>query len=203
MLNSAPVSNPKDDVVVTFHNSTDFDFTPEMGCMYDGRPINGTGGTPGIKAGESKLLPYHIGRRLATNLAKRVFNTSPAATVDPAGIPTGVPVWNETQLQALADTYIKEEYADARPVTMTETDKLMAKVAELEKFVKENVPGAAKEAQTEVASEAGPAAAAEKAPEAGEPKTYQDKQEVIAELERRKIKFDRRASKAALEKLLA
>ena len=36
-----------------------------------------------------------------------------------------------------------------------------------------------------------------------EVKEFQDKQEVIAELEKREIKFDRRASKVALEKLLA
>jgi len=203
------VSNPKDYVVVTFHNNVDFGFTPEMGCMYDGRPIHGRNGLPGLEPGETKLLPYHVGRRLAINLAKRIFNTSAPATVDPAGIPTGVPIWNEKKLQDLADTFIKEEYSDAKPAQLSETDKLMAKVAELEKFVKDNVlskpeapvipPVAAPEVVKAPEIPVAPTAPA--APSA--PVVYQDKKEVIAELEKRGIKFDRRSKKADLEKLLA
>jgi len=202
MLNQAQVKNPKDYVVVTFHNNTDFTFTPEMGCMYDGIAINGATGAPGIQHGESKLLPYHVGRRLAINLAKRIFNTSPAATVDPAGIPTGVPIWNESKLQELADTFIKEEYSEASSVAETETQKLMKKVAELEEFMKKNMASTA-------AAPAAPVAEVPKttAPEAVEMpppnKVYVDKQEVMAELERRGIKHDKRSKKADLEKLLA
>src|SRR5262245_7506225 len=95
------VSNPNDFKVVSFHNTTEFGFTPEMGCMFDGRTINGPSGAPGIQAGEKMTLPYHIGQRLAINLAKRVLNTSVAATVDKAGIPTGEPIWSESRLQEL------------------------------------------------------------------------------------------------------
>lgn len=197
-MSDSVVKNPKDDVIVTFHNTTDFGFTPEMGCMYDGRPINGAHGAPGFEPGESKLLPYHIGHRLAINLAKRVLNTSPAATVDPAGIPTGVPIWSETKLQELANTFIKEEYADAKPVAMSETDKLMAKVAELEKFVKENV-GNKPELASQTPSEVPSVGTETKT----QPKVYLDKQEVIAELEKRGIAHDKRKNKADLEKLLA
>jgi len=208
-LNSPIVSNPKDHLVVTFHNSTDFGFTPEMGCMYDGRAINGSSGNPGIEAGESKLLPYHIGHQLATNLAKRVFNTSPAASVDPAGIPTGVPVWNPTKLQELANTFIKEEYSDEKPVAMSETDKLMLKVAELEKFMKEKLadtsipqPVVAESAPTVTVVESDmQTATATKFVEP--PKVYQDKKQVIEELTKRGIKFTARSTKAELEKLLA
>ena len=43
--NNNVVSNPNDFKVVEFINSTDFNFTPEMGCMYDGRPIFGISGS--------------------------------------------------------------------------------------------------------------------------------------------------------------
>lgn len=185
------VYNPKDDVVVSFHNSTSFDFTPEMGCMFDGRAVNGINGAPGIQAGEIKLMPYHIGHRLSVNLAKRIFNTSQAATVDAQGIPTGVAVWSETKLNELAETFVKEQYADAKPVALSETDKLMAKMKELETFIKENVPvkeSVAEEVKTETPTDS---------------KVYLDKQEVIAELTKRNIKFDARQNKSNLEKLLA
>lgn len=191
-MQNAPVSNPKDDIVVSFHNNTEFGFTPDMGCMYDGRPINGATGAPGIDAGEKKMLPYHIGWRLARNLAKRVFNTSPAATVDPQGIPTGVAVWNPDKLEELAKTFIHEEYSDAKPVAQSETDKLMAKVAELEKFVNEKLNTKAEVTeQPKVVEEA-----------LSQPKVYLDKQEVIAELDKRGIKYDKRQNKDNLQKLL-
>jgi len=191
MQPKAEVSNPKDFQVVSFHNKESFGFTPEMGCMYDGRPINGVHGSPGIDAGEVITLPYHIGHLLAKNLAKRVFNISPAATVDPAGIPTGVPIWNESKLQDLADTYITELYSEAKPIAVSETDKLMAKVEEYKTMVDKllnNTPtavpnGVADPAVNKV--------------------IFADKQEVLAELEKRGIKHDKRQNKETLEKLLA
>jgi len=219
-LNNPIVSNPNDLKVVTFHNSTEFGFTAEMGCMFDGRAINGVSGN-GIEAGESKLLPYHVGHRLAVNLAKRVYNTSPAATVDAAGIPTGVPVWNATKLQELANTYITEEYSEDKPIAMSETDRLMAKVAELERFMKESLASQSKDVPTApvVESVATPTesivapngnvapedtnVAAEAKPEVvTNPKEYLDKKEVIDELTKRGVKFNTRSTKADLEKLL-
>lgn len=194
-MQQAQVSNPNDFKVVSFHNKESFVFTPEMGCMYDGRPINGIHGSPGIDAGETITLPYHIGKLLAKNLAKRVFNTSPAATVDPAGIPTGVPVWNETKLQELADTYITELYSEAKPIAQSETDRLMAKVEEYKKMV-DTLLSVTPKIEEKVET-------TEKVVATESPKVFADKQEVIAELEKRGIKFDRRANKANLEKLLA
>lgn len=177
------VSNPKDFLVVTFHNNTDFNFTPEMGCMYDSRPINGVSGTPGIAAGESITVPYHIGHRIATNLAK-AFLTREAPAVDKAGIPTGVPLWDTAKLEALKTSFLTELYSEAKPIGLSETDKLMAKVEELRKFVSENIPA---KAAPETASVEG---------------QYKDKAEVIAELTKRGIKFDARSTKVNLEKLL-
>lgn len=204
MLNTAPVSNPNDFKVVSFHNIEAFDFTPDLGCMYDGRAINGASGAPGIQAGEKTVLPYHIGHRLAVNLAKRVFNTSAPATIDPAGIPTGVPIWNEAKLEEQKNKYIADLYTEAKPVAQSETDKLMEKVEEYKKMVDVLLAkGAPVEEKEEVKVEAPVVSNPQVEPKVEAPKVYLDKQEVIAELEKREIKFDRRQTKEKLEKLLA
>jgi len=200
MINSQ-ISNPNDFKVVSFHNSTTFGFTPEMGCMYDGRAINGKSGNPGLEAGETMILPYHVGHLLAQNLAKRVLNTSPAATVDAAGIPTGISVWSPEKLKNVADSFIKELYTEEKAAQQSETDKLMAKVEEYKKLVEEKL-GLNPETEAPKVDEEVKVDTTEKVAQP-EVKEFQDKQEVIAELEKREIKFDRRASKVALEKLLA
>lgn len=197
MLNEPKVSNPKDFTVVSFYNSTDFNFTPEMGCMYDGRAINGEKslkgetGVAGIAAGETMILPYHIGHQLAKNLAKRVLNTSPAATVDATGIPTGVAVWSEEKLEELKNSYLKEQYTESKPVAQSQTDVLMAKIEEYRKMTEALV------AKIENKEEVGTTE------NAVSTDAFQDKQEVLAELEKRGIKHDKRKSKSELEKLLA
>lgn len=195
-MENPQISNPNDYKVVTFHNSTEFGFTPELGCMYDGRSINGINGSPGIDAGEKITLPYHIGHRLAINLAKRVLNTSQAATVDKAGVPTGEPIWSESRLKELASTYITELYAETKPIAQSQTDLLMAKVEEYKKMVDSLV------AKTTQPEEIKDPVVEKPVDPTVEPKVFVDKQEVIAELEKRNIKFDRRQTKANLEKLL-
>ncbi len=191
MMNEAKVANPNDFKVVSFHNKEEFGFTPDMGCMYDGRGINGVNGSPGIDAGEKIVLPYHIAQQLATNLAKAsLLRTAP--TVDPQGIPTGVPLWDTVKLESLKNSYLADLYSEAKPIAQTETDKLLAKVEELNKFVMENIP--AKTPKVEETAE-------KTAPQSE--KVYLDKQEVIAELEKRGIKHDKRSTKDTLEKLLA
>lgn len=203
-MNNPVVSNPNDFKVVSFHNSEQFGFTPEMGCMYDGRPINGKNGSPGIDAGETVILPYHVGHLLARNLAKRVMNTSPAATVDAAGVPTGVPIWNATILEERANSYIKELYTEEKAMAPSETELLMAKVEEYRKLVEAKLGPLPSNTPQETVEAAVKAEPTEKvAPAETKVLAFQDKQEVIAELEKRGIKFDRRASKVTLEKLLA
>lgn len=187
------VSNPNDFKVVSFHNSTDFGFLPEMGCMFDGRPINGKNGSPGIDAGETVVLPYHIAHRLAVNLAK-VALTKTAPAVDPAGIPTGVPLWDTVKLDALKNSYLTDLYTEAKPTKLSEVDKLMAKVEELNRWKEETE----KKSATQVTE-----AAITVSPTTTEPKKYQDKAEVLAELDKRGIKHDKRSNKDNLEKLLA
>lgn len=185
---NTPVSNPNDFKVVEFMNSCDFDFTPDMGCMYDSRPIFGVSGFAGIKAGERISLPYHIGQQLAMNLAKQslVRNAPPH---DPKDInPVGKPLWSDESIEALKNSFITELYTNERPVAMSETDKLIAQVAELNKLVRENLPQINQPADVQATSDGS---------------VYKDKAEVIAELTKRGITFNARDSKAKLEQLLA
>lgn len=195
-MNNPIVSNPNDFKVVEFHNSTDFDFTPEMGCMYDSRPIFGISGRPGIAAGERMSLPYHIGHRLAMNLAKQTM-IKRAPAIDPKDNPTGSVLWNDDSIKALKDTFITELYTEDKPIGMSETDVLMKKVEELKKFVQENIPAKPSFAETPTDT----SESVTKTTQEGS--IYKDKAEVIAELTKRGIQFNARDSKATLEKLLA
>lgn len=198
-MQNAPVSNPNDTRVVSFRNSEEFGFTPEMGCMYDGRAINGNGG-PGIQIGETMVLPYHVGRQLALNLAKIAINRT-APNVDPAGIPTGVPLWDDQRLNRLRDSYLTDLYSEEKPATVSETDKLMAKVEEYKKMVDVLLakgPQVPEPPQVEVPKDI----TVEPKVVTKNPLVYQDKQEVIAELEKRGITFDRRLNKEKLEKMI-
>lgn len=205
------VTNPNDFKVVDFHNPTDFTFTPEMGCMYDGRPIFGITGAPGINAGESMKLPYHIGHQLALNLAKAVMVRKAPAT-DPAGIPTGVPLWDSVAIEKMKNSFLTDLYVEDKPIAVSETDRLMAKVEELKRFVEENVkpnepaPLPAEPVKPVDPNEGNvPADLPPELPKTEDAKVvvFQDKQEVIVELEKRGIKHDKRKNKSELEKLLA
>lgn len=195
----AKVSNPNDHRVVTFTNKEQFGFTPEMGCMYDSRPIFGITGAPGINAGESIVLPYHVGNLLARNLAK-VAMTRQAPSVDPAGIPTGVPLWDEPKLNRLQASYLTDLYMEQTPVQMSETDRLMAKVEEYKAMVDKLIP---KQEESKPEAPQEPVVSDTTTVTTQTPAVYTDKAEVIAELTKRGIKFDARQNKANLEKLLA
>ncbi len=196
------VSNPNDFRVVSFHNSTEFGFTPEMGCMYDSRPINGAQGGPGINGGETVILPYHIAHQLALNLAKVALTRS--APPDAPGVPLGVPLWDEARLMRLKESYLTDIYTEEKPVAMTETDRLMAKVEEYKSMVDQLLKKDEAQPPSDLGNTAGSTPATD--PNITTDQTgsvYKDKGEVIAELEKRNVAHDKRKSKAELEKLLA
>lgn len=203
-------SNPNDFKVVDFTNREDFTFTPEMGCMYDGRPIFGITGAPGINGGESMKLPYHVAQRLAVNLAKAVMVRNAPAT-DAPGNPVGKPLWDSVALEARKNSYLTDLYVEEKPVAMSETDKLMAKVEEYKKMVEvligENKTGLAPiiDGVQYPARPVTKVVGDDNAPSDLTPvgkQGYQDKAEVIAELEKRNIPHDKRKGKDFLEKLL-
>lgn len=194
-MDNPTVNNQNDFKVVEFHNSTDFTFTPEMGCMYDGRPISGISGSVGIKEGETTTLPYHIAHRIAENLAKYVLinGSSKNPPKDSEGNPIIAAIWDSTRLDAIKNSYLKDLYVEEKPIAQTETDRLMAKVEEYKAMVDKLVE-----------KDAGPVVAPVSTPEASVAGAlvFQDKQDVIKELERLNIAHDKRKSLAELSKLL-
>lgn len=196
------VSNPNDFKVVELFNNTDFDFTPELGCMFDGRPLF-------VGSGERRQFPYHVGRRLADNLAKVVLIKG-APLHDPTNInPTGTPLWSEEKAKAMADSFITELYVEDKPMAQSATDLLMAKVTQLEKMFAqqqaEKPLDAKREEVKSIRELVAPETVKAKASEAVEEvkAEFKDKAEVMEELKKRSIAFNARKSKAELEKLLA
>lgn len=195
------IRDPNDAKVLEFYNSTNFDFTPELGAMFNGQ------GYP-VASGMKKLLPYHIAMRLAENLAKAVLIKG-APLHDPnATNPTGTPLWGDEGIKRLRDGFITELYSESVPIAQTDTEKLHARVVELEKLMDEKLKGVPvdtlKGEVKTIEELVNPVVAkpVEAIKPAEAPKVYQDKQEVIAELEKRGIKFDRRQNKENLLKLL-
>ena len=200
-MDNPNATNPNDFKVVSFTNKADFTFTPEMGCMYDGRPISGITGAPGINAGESMTLPYKIGHRLAINLAK-VVKLRKAPIADEANNPVGRVLWSDEDLEKLKNTFLTELYVEQKPVMMSETDRLMAKVEEYKKMVEQLLPQQPTQTTPNVQHTENVVVSDAVVSSTGGSTGYADKSDVIKELEVRNIKFDRRQSKANLEKLL-
>lgn len=166
--------------VVTFKNISNFEFTPALGAMFNSRPIFGKAKPGCIVEGEELLFPYHIGHRLAINLAKQILVKEIPAPEYGKGDPSVIQsVFGDEQIQVLVNKILISEYKEEKAIKESETDILLRKFEELNKQV------------------------ADLKAEKVSPEGFKDKQEVIAELEKRGITHDKRASKAVLEKLLA
>jgi hypothetical protein len=166
--------NENDTKIVRITNIASFDFIPEMGAMYDGRHFP-------LRAGESKLFPLTVGDHLATHLARQILiKKAPirdASETDGRG--KDLPLWNETTIEELKKKIMAEVYEEEKPPVHSPADAVVKKVEDLNKVtvdVTDNPP----------VSTTG----------------YKDKAEVIAELQKRGVKFDARKSKADLETLL-
>ncbi len=192
-MDNPQISNPNDFKVVEFFNSTDFNFTPELGAMYDGRPLF-------VGSGERKQFPYHVGHRLAVNLAKAVLIKGAPMHNPTDNNPVGTPLWGDEKVKSLENSFLTELYTDEKPIVQSETDRLMARVAELEKIFQAKEAEKPLDAPKEIVKSVQELVAPELTK--AEQKVYQDKQEVIAELEKRGVKHDKRQNKDTLEKLL-
>lgn len=195
------VRDPNDAKVLEFYNSTDFDFTPTLGAMFNGIGYQ-------VDSGMKKHFPYHIAMRLAENLAKCVLIKG-APLHDPnAQNPTGTPLWGDEGVQRLKASFITELYSESTPIAQTETEKLHARVLELEKLMNERLKGVPVDTlKGEVKSVAElvnpePSKPVDSIKPTEGKRVYLDKQEVIDELTKRGIKVDRRMLKENLEKLL-
>lgn len=193
--------------VVSFHNGESFNFTHEMGCMYDGRPVTGSEGVLGIAPGETKMLPYHVGFRLARNLAKQalILKAGDRPQTDALGHPIVAAIWDDAGLERLARSYVTEMYSEDKPVAKTQTDVLFERIQALEALVKSQ-SGEETAAATVPEAPTGSVASIPEASVATAPteavKTFQDKQQVLAELEKRNIPHNKRDSQEKLEALL-
>lgn len=157
--------NPNDYKVVKVTNLSKFDFTPAMGAAFDGRPIP-------LAAGESKVLPYTVGIKLARNLAMQMLLRGTEGKTDDAHKnPNGSVLWTDDQLKALTNKLITDVYQERVEAPKSHTDVLMAKIEDLNKNEDAGANG-------------------------------MTKQDVVKKLESLKIPFNVRDSKADLMVLL-
>lgn len=221
MLETASVPQNNDHKIVRFTNIADFDFVPEMGAMYGGVPYF-------VSAGKSMLMPLSIADHLATHLSRQIIIKKAPIRDDKEidGKGSDRKLWEPQHIVELKGKIVSSEiYQEERPAPTTPEQVLARKVEELNKaFPPDVIAAAAKPLATpeveKTTTSIGidtPAPAAEKTitmsstapvtpivqvtPPTG-PIVYKDKAEVIAELNKRGLKFDARKSKADLEKLL-
>lgn len=122
--NSEKKVNPNDYRVVKFTNLAKFDFTPAMGAAFDGRPIF-------VAAGESKLLPYSVGIKLARNLAQQMLLRGAEVVDNSHKNPNGSVLWTPEQLMALQNKIISDVYQEKAEIPQSHTDVMMHKIETL------------------------------------------------------------------------
>lgn len=163
-----------DTTAATITNLADFDFTPEMGAMYAGRPFP-------LRKGETistnLTVAEHLAKHLAQQMLMRGAPTSDEEKKDPNG-GGGRALWNPESITVLAAKLVKRIGNFEIPKALTKEEILTSNAVRFNEQAPE----------------------LEKTIDAT---TYQDKKEVIDELKKRNITFDARANKATLEKLLA
>lgn len=179
-LGNTTVQN-NDHKIVRFTNISYFDFTSEMGAMYGGVPYF-------VPAGKSMLMPMPIGDHLATHLARQIIlQKAPIRDEkETDGKGSDRKLWDENVINGLKAKIVTEQYEEERLAPTSEADRIKQKVEDLNR----NFPPEVKLASDP--SKDGPDA----------PSRFQDKADVIAELNKRGIKFDARGNKAKLEVLL-
>lgn len=173
--------------VVRITNITDFDFTSELGAMYGGKPYF-------VAAGESLLVPWVLGDHLAKHLAQAILiRNAPirdASQTDGKG--SDRPLWDEQAIVELKGKILEEVYEEEKPGVISESEKLAQKVKDLNNEVPPEVEnGGNADASGLLPTEI-----------INSDVVYKDKAQVIAELTKREVNFNPRASKKDLESLL-
>lgn len=164
--------NPNEYRVVTFKNITTADFTPALGAMFNSKHFL-------IKAGESMNLPYDVGYRLAVNLAKAIIiGASPAPKYGEGNDTQTTSLIKEGDIEKLVEQILVSDYKEEALATMSEEDKLNARIDELNKKLESVI-------DSKISSEG-----------------YSDKKEVIEALKAKGIVYNPRKSKEELEALL-
>ena len=183
--------NESDYKIVRITNISDFDFTGELGARFGGRDFF-------VPSGGSLLVPLTIGDHLAMHLARQILiRRAPIRDINQVdGRGSDRPLWDDSIISELKSKIMVEVYEEEKLAPQTEADRLAAKVAELNKVTAPDpvTPpvGGNVDASGIVPVEDSPRTAI----------TYKDKAEVIAELAKKGVTFDARASKSKLEELL-
>lgn len=173
--------NPKDLTVVRITNISNFDFTGELGARYGGIDYP-------LRAGASKLMPFGVADHLATHLARQIMLTDAPTRDDNHEDGRGGEskrsdrkLWDEAGVEELKKRIITEGYDEEMVAPKSEAEVMKARIDAMNK----DFPYASTTPESSTTSA-----------------VYQDKAEVIAELNKRGIKFDARSNKEKLEELL-
>lgn len=180
--------NDSDYKIVRITNISDFDFTGELGARFQGRDFF-------VPAGGSLLVPLTVGDHLATHLARQIMiRKSPIRDVKQIdGKGSDRPLWDDARIDELKSRIMTEVYEEDKQAPISEADRMVKKVEELNKVVAEpekEVGGNADASGIVPVETTDPAI------------IYQDKSEIIAALKEKKIPFDARQGKDKLETLL-
>jgi len=183
--------NESDYKIVRITNISDFDFTSELGARFGGRDFF-------VPAGGSLLTPLTVGDHLATHLARQILikkaPTRDGSQIDGKG--SDRPLWDDAIIAELKAKIMVEVYEEEKQNPKTEAERMADKVIELNKVVApEPVP-------TVVGGNTDASGVVPVDDNVGSALTYQDKGQVIEELQKRGIAFDARVGKSKLEELL-
>lgn len=177
--------------IVRLTNPFDFEYTHAWG----GIPYT-------LPMGKPLLLPAPLADHLATHLARQaMIRKAPmrdASQTDGKG--TERPLWNDDTIAELKKQILVDEYQETVAPVKTEAEMLRDKIEELNKRFDDME---AEKNGTQMANATDPIEPTTNEPVIADASKYLDKAEVIAELDKRGIKYDARASKANLELLLA
>lgn len=111
--------------ICTVNNISNFDFTPELGAMFGGRPFF-------IKKGESLIAPEPVAYRLAVNLAKAILlSKMPEAEYGKGDDRSSLGVFSSEEVDKLVDQIMQEKYKEEKPAQLSEAELMKRRVEEL------------------------------------------------------------------------
>lgn len=172
------MSNTGRVVRITNIDKEDFDFA------FGGMPFL-------VKAGESRLFPFEVAEHCAKHLARKMLIRGDIAKsiYDPSDQTGGLGKCLATpeEEERLMTKIMVEEMSVEEDRPRTENEILMDRIAKLEKMLQKEDKEEVNQEPVQPIAQNG---------------VYTDKAEVIAELNKRGIKFDSRQNKQNLEKLL-
>lgn len=107
----------KDTTAAIVTNTADFDFTPEMGAMYGGRPFP-------LRKGESLTTNLTVAEHLSKHLAQQILLRGSDVKKDD-GSGNGRAIWNPENLEKLSLTFVKVIGQFDVPKQMTKEEILL------------------------------------------------------------------------------